>query len=103
MKTKLQRSYLLALVALMGTGLAQAGPGDPGHYRDRYLDHKGDRIERHLDRKGEHVDQWLDHRGDAVDVRLDRAADYAAVQGRDTLAARLDHRGDRIRDHGGMR
>ena len=71
MKTQLQRSYLLALVALMGTGLAQAGSGDTGPYRDSYLDRKGDHIERHLDRKGERVDRRLDHRGDAVDARLE--------------------------------
>ena len=70
MKTQLRLSYLLALVTLMGGGLAQADSDHTGYQRDRYLDHKGDRIERHLERQGERTDGRFDRRGDAVDARL---------------------------------
>jgi hypothetical protein len=78
-------STLCTGIFLLGSGVAMAHPA-PGQV-DRYLDHRGDRIEHRLDRKG-----------DRINHRLDRRARVAEAHGHDRLARCLDRRGDRI-DH----
>ena len=83
MNRKTLISTLCTGIFLLGSGVALAQP-TPGQV-NRYLDHRGDRIERHLDRKG-----------DRIEHRFDRRARLAAAHGHVYRAGYLHRKGERI-------